>query len=220
MALERLEPCDGNLSCTVLMGLGGGNTLWLPGKYKGKLLTKPSKRSIKTCLGNIRTFIKSHATVKTEDLIRQLNPKIRGWANYHRHGVAKAAFNYVDCHMFEALMRWIRRRHPEKSAGWRYKTYFRTYGARHWVFSTMVKTKTGNRPLDLFKAASLPIRRHVKIRAEANPYDPQYASHFRERERTKKRLHAMDKEFLNPTLKHLLGTLGQPGHLTRGFRKA
>jgi RNA-directed DNA polymerase len=199
------------------MGLGGGNTLWLPGKYRGKLLIKPSKKNIKTFLGNIRTFIKSHANIKTEDLLWQLNPKIRGWANYHRHVVAKATFRYVDCHIFKALMRWVKKRHPKKSAAWRYKAYFRTQGMRRWIFSTMAKTKTGNKPLDLFKSASLPIRRHVKIRAEANPYDPQYENYFRERERSKKRLRALDKEFFNPTIKHLLGTLGQPSHLTSGL---
>jgi hypothetical protein len=30
-AFERLEPCEAKVSCTVLMGLGGGNTPWLPG---------------------------------------------------------------------------------------------------------------------------------------------------------------------------------------------
>jgi len=34
MASERLEPYDGKLSCTVLMGLGSGNAPWLPGKAK------------------------------------------------------------------------------------------------------------------------------------------------------------------------------------------
>ena len=31
MASERLEPDDAKVSCPVLMGLGGGNTSWLPG---------------------------------------------------------------------------------------------------------------------------------------------------------------------------------------------
>jgi RNA-directed DNA polymerase len=54
-------------------------------KYKGKLLIKPSKKNVKFFLGEIRKFIKSNATVATEVLITQLNPKIRGWANYFCH---------------------------------------------------------------------------------------------------------------------------------------
>ena len=64
-------------------------------KYKGKLLIKPSKDSIKRFLKDIREIVKSKATTKTEYLIPILNNKIRGWANYFKHVVSKKAFNYV-----------------------------------------------------------------------------------------------------------------------------
>jgi RNA-directed DNA polymerase len=72
-------------------------------KYNGKLLIKPAKGSVKAFLAEIRGFIKSRATVKTAELIRQLNPKIRGWAsrvtgNFHARfsgeGVAVRSFPY------------------------------------------------------------------------------------------------------------------------------
>ena len=47
--------------------------------------------------------------------------------------------------------------------------YFRTGGARGWVF--FGKDKEG-RAVDLYHMAGTPIRRHVKIREDANPYDP------------------------------------------------
>lgn len=173
-------------------------------KYKGKLLIKPSKGNTKVFLDKIRLLIKSKATVKTEEIIRHLNPRIRGWANYYRHVVAKATFNYVDDCIFKALMRWIKRRHPEKNAQWRNKKYFRTQGMRRWIFSVKVKNKKGDYSfLDLFTASQLPIRRHVKIRAEANPYDPQYVEYFSERERLKNKWRIQDQKVLNPKLKGL-----------------
>src|SRR5213594_3290267 len=51
----------------------------------GKLLIKPSKKNIKTFLDGIRRTIKATLGMSAADLIRELNPKIRGWANYHRH---------------------------------------------------------------------------------------------------------------------------------------
>ena len=47
-------------------------------KYKGKLIIKPAKSSVKRLLADIRGIIKSNSTAKTENLIRQLNPKNSG----------------------------------------------------------------------------------------------------------------------------------------------
>jgi RNA-directed DNA polymerase len=88
-------------------------------KYAGKLLITPAKASVKTFLGDIRGFIKSNKTVKTEHLIRPLNRKIVGWTNYYRHVVAKRTFTYVDHHLFLMLLAWINRRHPNKSNQWK-----------------------------------------------------------------------------------------------------
>ncbi len=61
-------------------------------KYNGTLLIKPSKESISSFLGDIRKTIKSKYTATTEGLIYLLNTKIRGWANYFKHVVAKRSF--------------------------------------------------------------------------------------------------------------------------------
>src|SRR6267142_1925442 len=58
----------------------------------GKLLIKPSKKNVKTFLAGIRATIKAGLGMSAADLIDQLNPKIRGWANYHRHVVSKRTF--------------------------------------------------------------------------------------------------------------------------------
>src|SRR5207237_1168682 len=57
----------------------------------GKLLIKPSKRNIKTFLDGIRGNIKAAPGMSAADLIDWLNPKIRGWADYHRHVERKRA---------------------------------------------------------------------------------------------------------------------------------
>jgi len=166
-------------------------------KYKGKLLIKPAKANIKVFLNDIRKTIKSHKTIKTEDLVRLLNPKIRGWANYYRHVVSKETFSYVDHCIFKSIMQWVNRRHPEKSAEWKYRKYFRTQGMNRWIFSTTIKNKQGKSFFrDLFRASQLPIRRHIKIRAEANPYDPEYTDYFLKRESNRIKMCIMDREFL------------------------
>lgn len=151
-------------------------------KYKGKLICKPAKGNLKAFLQNIRDTIKSNATAKTENLIRLLNPKIRGWANYHSHICAKQTFSKVNHTVFKALWRWAKRRHSNKGAGWIRRKYFRSEGHRHWVFSATIKDKQGRKShLDLVEATQIPIKRHIKIKAEANPYHPAYSNYFEER---------------------------------------
>ncbi len=151
-------------------------------KYKGKLICKPAKGNLKAFLQNIRDTIKSNATAKTENLIRLLNPKIRGWANYHSHICAKQTFSKVNHTVFKALWRWAKRRHSNKGAGWIRRKYFRSEGHRHWVFSATIKDKQGRKShLELVEATQIPIKRHIKIKAEANPYHPAYSNYFEER---------------------------------------
>lgn len=103
-------------------------------KYNGKLIRKPAKDNVLKFLENIRGAIKSNATAKAENLIHQLNPKIRGWANYHRHICAKQTFNKVRNHIFDALWRWANRRHTRKIKKWIAAKYFRTKQQQRWIF--------------------------------------------------------------------------------------
>jgi len=156
-------------------------------KYNNKLLIKPSKQSVKTFLNNIRGVIKARKSVEAKVLIRILNPKIRGWANYYKSVVAKDTFSYVDHCTFQVIWSWAKRRHRNKTRSWIKKKYFRNRNLRQWVFSVRTKSKKKNdlEYLDLFHAASVPIKRHVKIRAAAQPYDPAYQDYFVKRAQKK-----------------------------------
>ena len=144
-----------------------------------KLLIKPSRPSVKAFLGSIRDLLKSNKTAPLEMIIRKLNAKIRGWANYHRHVVAKRTFGYVDYQIALALWSWAKRRHPNKGTHWVQRRYYRSSGLRNWVFTTSIHDKAGFAlHLDLLKAASIPIIRHVKIRAAATPFDRDFTDYF------------------------------------------
>ena len=80
---------------------------WNMRKYGGKLLIKPSKASIKAHLSKVREIIKANKTIKQADLIGILNPVLRGWANYHRHAVAKGVFARNDHEIWSML--WLSR---------------------------------------------------------------------------------------------------------------
>jgi len=153
-------------------------------KYGHKLLIMPSKSSIKSFLREIREDIKCSVSVPTIGLIRRLNQKIRGWVNYYCHVVAKRAFRFVDHVIFWAVWKWSHRRHPNKSAKWRYKKYFAGQGHRRWVFHTrFVGTDGEVKAFCLIHASDTPIRRHRQLIAAATPYDPAFFAYFRDRSR-------------------------------------
>ena len=152
-------------------------------KYKdGKVLVKPSKKSVKTFLTKIRKLIKESAQATAGHLIVQLNPIIRGWANYHRHVSSKQTFVKVDNAIFRALWQWAKRRHPKKSGRWVKEKYFHSIEQRNWVFCGEIEEQDGTtRKVQLFSAHTVPIERHMKIKGDANPYDPTWEMYFEER---------------------------------------
>jgi RNA-directed DNA polymerase len=151
---------------------------WNFRKYKGKLLRKPSKDNLAAVKSKISEIISSNKTAKQENLIRQLNPVIRGWANYHRHAVAKRAFSSLDRQIWIYLWQWAKRRHPNKGARWIKKKYFTSTGNRNWVFGC--RDKDG-KAATLVKASDTAIVRHVKIKGGANPFDPRWEAYFKDR---------------------------------------
>ncbi|MDC9591509.1 group II intron reverse transcriptase/maturase [Xenorhabdus sp. XENO-10] len=146
-------------------------------KYRGKLLIKPSKSNVLSLLSHLRELIKRHATTPVNDLIKMLNPKLRGWANYYCHCVAKRTFGYLSHQLFWLLWRWAVRRHPTKSKDWvRRKYYMNSKG--EWQFHGWQKIANMDCHFNLVQIAQTPIKKHVKIRSVATPFDPQYQTYL------------------------------------------
>jgi RNA-directed DNA polymerase len=158
-------------------------------KYKnGKLLIKPAKENIKRFLQEIRTTIKKGVALPTEQLIHTLNLRLTGWVNYYRTSVSSKVFSYVDSEIFKSLMRWACKRHTCKGKRWIVDKYFTTLKGDNWRFHCIIQDKQGNsKPLYLRKAGDTKIRRHVKIKSEATPFNPLFKDYFKQREEERKR---------------------------------
>src|SRR3990167_5266102 len=57
-------------------------------KYNGKYLGKPAKEGVKAFLRGVKEIFQRGYGWGGAPLIRLLNPKIKGWANYYRSGVS------------------------------------------------------------------------------------------------------------------------------------
>ena len=154
---------------------------WNIRKYGGKLLIKPSRKNVRAFLQKVSTVIKGSKAARQGKLIDELNPILTGWANYHQNQVAKKNFSRVDTEIWKSLWRWACRRHPNKSRRWIKDRYFRHRGNRSWVFSaTPARSWEKKGGLLIFTAAT-PIRRHVKINSDANPFDPAWDEYLAKR---------------------------------------
>ncbi|HXH50491.1 MAG TPA: group II intron reverse transcriptase/maturase [Terriglobia bacterium] len=150
-------------------------------KYGDKLLIKPAKNKVKSLRLKVSQLIQSALGLTQEALLRQLNPLLRGWANYHRNGAAKRTFTKLDYYVGHKIWRWITRRHPDQSSNWKKQKYFSASGPEG-VFSVRVPRAEGeSRVLKLYRLASTIIVRHLKVRGAAHPYDPNYTEYFAKR---------------------------------------
>ena len=111
-------------------------------KFNGKLLIRPSKKNTHVFLEKVRQCIRNHNGASQADLIRHLNPVIRGWANYHRHIVAMETFKKVEWVLWHSLWRWAKRRHPGKSARWIIPAILASIGRRERVFAADTGERT------------------------------------------------------------------------------
>jgi len=72
----------------------------------------------------------------------------------------------------------VRRRYQNKSKGWLIKRYWSATGRKH-RFAVRAKTASGRKTVyEVIKLHAIGIRRYIKIKAEANPYLPEYSEYF------------------------------------------
>jgi RNA-directed DNA polymerase len=149
-------------------------------KYGNKLLITPAKSKVEAMQKKIGELIQSAVGLTQDALLRQLNPRLRGWANYYRNGASKQTFGKLDYYVYKRIRRWMQRRHPNKSMKWKWRKYYSATPSG--AFSVRLETKEGkSRVLSLYRTVSTKIERHIKVRGDANPYDPKYTQYFEKR---------------------------------------
>ena len=128
-----------------------------------KTLIKPSKGKIQQHLRALGKTARALRDAPQERLIKELNPQIAGWSNYYRTVISKDIFAQCDSRMYSILRAWAKRRHPNKDRHWVVAKYWKTTGNRHWVFGGATATLRAHQDTR--------IKRHVKVKETASPYD-------------------------------------------------
>ena len=82
-----------------------------------------------------------------EVLLYRLNPVLRGWTTYFRHGASKVTFNYLSHFSWRRVICWLRRKHPTFS----WKKLRRRYLIGWWP---------QEKGVELFDTAKVPVTRY------------------------------------------------------------
>jgi len=140
------------------------------GKYHSKrgykTIIKPSLKAQERHLEQMEELIRTHRGSNQAALIAALNPRIRGWTNYHRAFSAKRTFNRMDHQLYWKLSKWAKWQTPRKSCEWRKHRYWlRKHG----------RIDFSDGKATLAKYADTPIQRHVKVQGAKSPYDGDWA---------------------------------------------
>jgi RNA-directed DNA polymerase len=78
---------------------------------KRAVYTYPSKKALASIVGKVRMLTRRRNHRTLADLLRRLNPVLRGWCTYFRHGVSSRTFGYVDHFALWRIVGWLRKRH-------------------------------------------------------------------------------------------------------------
>lgn len=141
----------------------------------GRLLIRPSKDAIRSVKEKLKGIIVKHRGSQAAVLIRNLNPVITGWANYHRHICSKSTFFKLDRILWRNIWNWARRRH--NNLGYRkiVSLLFMRIGNRKWQFFGRF---SNGKTILLRMFACFRIKRHKLINGSAHPFDPYWDKYF------------------------------------------
>lgn len=159
-------------------------------KKKGSVVhIKPSKKLIHDFRVNCKETWKRMRTASQTAVIKELNPKIRGWANYVGPFIKSESFQELDHWMYQKAFQWAKRRHPQKGRKWVKVKYFGTHdGVRtrkgqtredQWIFKEQGNnTGTGKY---LLKLSWTRHERHTLVKGTSSKDDPSLVSYWENR---------------------------------------
>jgi len=143
-----------------------------------KLLIKPSKTSVQKIRAKLRDKWWALVGHNITKVIKELNPIIRGWANFARREVASQIFHDLDEWMYLREKIYTRRTQPTKPWYWRKAKYFGRLNLSRDDNGVFGDKRTG---FYLLKFSWFPIKRHVLVRGNASPDDPSLRVYWAER---------------------------------------
>lgn len=144
-----------------------------------KLLIRPSQASRRAVVAKLRQAWAGLHGQSMHVVLTTINPIIRGQAHYYRFASSSQFFCWLDTYQYEKQARWAKRRHPNKSGHWRRRRYWGRFNAKRpgdsWVFGDRDSSRY------MLKYKWHTIVRHIPVRGDCSPDNPEDRSYWRRR---------------------------------------
>jgi RNA-directed DNA polymerase len=92
----------------------------------GTLYAYPREKSIRRFQDHVRQLTSRRAPVTTQELIDELNPKLRGWGHYYRRAHVRKLFTQLDAWIVRRI--WSHRCKRWRCSGWKQLPQAMLYG--------------------------------------------------------------------------------------------
>ena len=83
------------------------------GAPKRFVYTYPSRAALASVKAKVRSATRGTTNQSLSELVSRLNPVLRGWTNYHRHGASSKTFSYLSAFTWRRVWIWLRHKHPK-----------------------------------------------------------------------------------------------------------
>jgi RNA-directed DNA polymerase len=133
-------------------------------------LITPSNKACQEHQKQIGNIIRKHRSSSQVELIKDLNPVIRGWTSYYANSDAQSVgdFSKQDRLTYQKLRRWAKRRCGRVKSG--HKKYWTSINGKNWVFATKEENANFLRLLSHQEFCSSSIN-YVKVKGDKSPFD-------------------------------------------------
>lgn len=89
-----------------------------PKTGRAYIATRPSKKSIKRMIKSVHIQTsRDMGWLDAEEMVKRLNQKLGGWANYFNLGPVTPAYRFIDRYTTTRLRRWFCTKHKQRSRG-------------------------------------------------------------------------------------------------------
>lgn len=118
------------------------------GSNRQVVYTWPSRKSLDSIMAKVKAISQQGTHQSLANLLNLINPVLRGWTNYFRHGVSKATFHYLNHYTWVRVVGWLRRKHPRTD----WKSLRRRYFGNRW--------RLNEAGVDLYDTRAVPVSRY------------------------------------------------------------